>query len=359
MSGCHVVADWQMTKSKVNKINYRWEISNFANSGVCSTSEICSCICSSVTTYYHYWKLDMVTDDDGFLCVEVRQCEPCEDSQQWSMVNCSMQAALGLCICDANNTEVRGVEFAEVPYHFVIVGDVLRTRLIRRDVVLEYPDRYLPGGKLTVLCTLHYLGPETYAADKLKELVPVVPNPEIVSCMGNVLAGGQFSDVAVVAEEREFPVHRAILAERSDVFGAMFDVDMTEKQNKRIVIEDLSADAVSDLLNFIYTDSAPNINKLAAELLVAAEKYNIARLKAVCEAELATSLNVDNVIGRLIASETYRADQLKAATLHWIGKHAPEVVETTSWKSLCQDHPTLVADVCEQFASYIKLRLGL
>ena len=172
--------------------------------------------------------------------------------------------------------------------------------------------------------------------------------------MANVLAEGRFSDVIVVAEEREFPVHRVILAQRSDVFRAMFDVDMTEKQNKRVVIEDLSADAVGDLLTFVYTDSAPNVNKLAMELLAAAEKYNIPRLKAVCEAELAKSLNIDNVIDRLLDSETYRADQLKAAALHWIRKHAPEVVQTTSWKSLCKEHPALVAVICDLFAGYIK-----
>jgi len=206
-----------------------------------------------------------------------------------------------------------------------------------------------------VLCTLHYLKPKTYAADQLKEPLPVVPPREIDSSfMGKVLAEGRFSDVVVVAEEREFPVHRAILAQRSDVFRAMFDVDMTEKQNKRVVIEDLSADAVSDLLTFIYTNSAPNVNMFAMELLAAAEKYNVPRLKAVCEAKLAKSLNIDNVIDRLLESETYRADQLKAAALHWISKHAPDVVETTSWKSLCDERPALVAVICEQFASYIK-----
>ena len=294
----------------------------------------------------------MVMDGDGLLWVELRQYE---NYSQCKVVTSKTQAALGLYISAANNTIVHGVVSMEVPYHFVMIGDVLRTKLIKRDVVLENPDRYLPDGKLTVLCTLHYLEPETYAADQLKEPLPVIPQPEIASsAMGNVLAEGRFSDVVVVAEEREFPVHRVILSQRSDVFRAMFDVDMTERQNRRVVIEDLSADTVSDLLTFIYTDSAPNVNKLAMELLAAAEKYNISRLKAVCEAELAKSLTVDNVIDRLLESEKYRADQLKAAALHWIGKHAPDVVETTSWKSLCEEHPAWVTVICKQFASYIK-----
>ena len=351
---CQAVADWLTTKSKVIKVNYRLEITNFTS--ILTRGETTWSSVLRVSGTEKYWKLDMVTDRDGFLCVEVRQCQVRNFHLNIpNVVYSETQAAFNVCICDANDTKVRGVEYTEVFRRFVRVGEVLRTRLIRRDVVLGNPDRYSPGGKLTVLCTLHYLNPKTYAADQLKEPLPVVPPREIDSSfMGKVLAEGRFSDVVVVAEEREFPVHRAILAQRSDVFRAMFDVDMTEKQNKRVVIEDLSADAVSDLLTFIYTNSAPNVNMFAMELLAAAEKYNVPRLKAVCEAKLAKSLNIDNVIDRLLESETYRADQLKTAALHWIGKHAPDVVETTSWKSLCDERPALVAVICEQFASYIK-----
>lgn len=134
----------------------------------------------------------------------------------------------------------------------------------------------------------------------------------------------------------------------------MFEADMTEKIDKRVEIKDLSADAVNGLLTFIYTDSVPTIDVLAPELLVAAEKYNIPRLKAVCEAELAEHLNLDNIIERLIESEMHRAFQLKEAALHWISKHAADVVATPSWKPFTQQHPGLVTDICEQLANYVK-----
>ena len=231
-------------------------------------------------------------------------------------------------------------------------------KLIRQDIVLGDRQRFLEKEQqLNLLCTLHYLQPETctYAVDQLEVPLPVVPPPVMGSGMGNMLTEGLFSDVTVVADERKFPAHRAILAQRSEVFRKMFEVNMTEKHNQHVVIKDLSADAVSDLLTFIYTDAAPNIKEVAPELLAAAEKYNISRLKAVCEEELAKSLDVDNVINRLIASEMYRAFQLKDAALHWISKHAPDVVKTASWKPFCEQHPELVTAICEQFASYIEM----
>ena len=342
------VSDYTVTtKSKVRKIEYRWEIPNFDHVILSDDWEWDEYwerkkgagISASGTDVH--WQLRMVRDSNGFLDVEIRH-----DSVYTTVADSKMQIYLAVCICDANNTKVFGNEFREVPRRFMTVGNGLRYRLIKRDIILSDPPRYLPGGKLTVLCTLHYLQPEAYT--------DTMDQPEMVSCMGNVLNEGLFSDVIVVADEREFPVHRAILAQRSNVFRAMFEVDMAEKRDNRVVIEDLSASAISDLLTFIYTDSAPNIKELAQELLAAAEKYNIPRLKAVCETELAKCLNIDNVIDRLIESETYRAFQLKDAALQWIAKHAPDVVNTESWESFSEQHPELVAVICKQFASYIK-----
>jgi len=171
------------------------------------------------------------------------------------------QASLSVCIICA------AVGFTEVPRYFKEVGQGgIQVKLIRRDVVLRNAGHYLPDGKLIVLCTLHYLEPGTYDADQVKEPVPVVPPSELASCMNNVFTKGDFIDITVFAGEREFPAHRAILAERSDVFRTMFDTDMIESRTNSVSIEDMSADAVEDHLTFIYTDSATNISENAMVL---------------------------------------------------------------------------------------------
>jgi len=90
------------------------------------------------------------------------------------------------------------------------------------------------------------------------------------------------------------------------------------------------------------------------ELLKASDKYNIPRLKAVCEAELAKSLDIDKVFDILIASDMFKAVQLKDAAMHWAAKHAPELMKTKSWEDLNKEHTGLVKDVSEQFAEYIR-----
>lgn len=217
------VTDYNLTtKSKVVKIEHRWEIPDFLGK-ICEDWTNIDGPVISATESNVYWKLQLMPDSDGFLCVVVRQCER---QQQRNAIaynpqpTSNMKFYLVTYICDSNDTKVLGVGFTENPGRFVIVGQGCRWELIRRDVVLKDLERYLPDGKLTMLCTLHYLQPletPTYAADQLKVPSPVVPPSEIVSCIASMFTGGLFSDVIVAAGEREFPAHRAILAQRSGV----------------------------------------------------------------------------------------------------------------------------------------------
>jgi len=336
---CPARTHWLMTKSKVTKIDYTWTIAGFTNlvregwSGIIGPT-IYARRCNVK------WSLRMVPDSEGYLCLEIQS-------------KVSVEAAVNACIYDVNKTKICSFGYTDTPIKFQPAGNGLRSRLISRAEILKNSDRYLSGDKLSVLCTLHYLQSETYAADQVKKPSVSVPPPDKASFMENVLTVGQFSDVVLVAEEREFTAHRAILAERSDVFQAMFHADMEEKRSSRVVMQDMTADAVSDLLTFIYTDTAPNVKTLALELFEAAEKYNIVRLKAVCEAELAEHLDINNIIDRLIRADRYGAGQLREAALYWITKHAPDITKTEHWETLCEKHPDLVKIICERLASYI------
>jgi len=87
-----------------------------------------------------------------------------------------------------------------------------------------------------------------------------------------------------------------ILSSRSPVFAATLEHDMKEKQEKRVNIEDLCSEAVKNLLQFVYTDEVSNISKMALELLPAANKYDTARLKTLCEEAAMSNLQVDNFL---------------------------------------------------------------
>ena len=330
MEMCSCSTECPATTSQVTEFQYTWTIANFNPYGR-QFPIVGPTICAEGSNVQ--WTLSMIVDHDGYLCLEIRSSPPTE-------------ANVSAWVYDANN---RQIEYTGAPNTQPTGNGVRRSRLIERGDILHNSHRYLSDGKLSVRCTVRYL-----QRAQLKEPVIVVPPPEKAPFMENMLAEGLFSDVILEADKRQFPAHRVILAGHSEVFRAMFHADMEEQRTSRVVIEDLSADAVSDLLTFMYTDTAPNVDKLALELLEAAEKYNIVRLKAVCEAELAKHLDIDNVIDWVILADTYRADQLKEAALHCITKHASDIVATEHWETLCKEHPGLVKIICERFASHMK-----
>ena len=54
----------------------------------------------------------------------------------------------------------------------------------------------------------------------------------------------------------------------------------------QVTIKDIPSDVVAEMLLFIYTGNTPNLNKLAGDLLGAAEQYQLEMLKDICEEKL-------------------------------------------------------------------------
>lgn len=67
----------------------------------------------------------------------------------------------------------------------------------------------------------------------------------------------------------------------------MFEHDMEEKKNSRVEVKDVEPEVMAELLRFIYTGkTATNLDSMAAELLAAADKYALERLKVRLDSQL-------------------------------------------------------------------------
>ncbi|CAH8588800.1 unnamed protein product [Schistosoma curassoni] len=117
---------------------------------------------------------------------------------------------------------------------------------------------------------------------------------------------------------RQFEAHKAILAARSPVFAAMFGHGMEESRANRVEITDMEPDTVAEVLRYIYTGQVVGMNRLAHELLAAADKYQLERLKTMCEEALVESLSVENACDIFGLADMHNAEQLKAHTLEFI-----------------------------------------
>ena len=131
-----------------------------------------------------------------------------------------------------------------------------------------------------------------------------------------------------------FYAHKAVLAARSPVFAKMFEHDLQESTTNSVTLSDITPEVFKELLTYIYTGQAPNIQVLAGDLLNAAEKYQLDHLKVMCERQMSYGLQVDNAAETLVLAHTYRANQLKKNALMYIIKHRNEVRETKDWEKV-------------------------
>lgn len=67
-----------------------------------------------------------------------------------------------------------------------------------------------------------------------------------------------------------------LLAARSPVFAAMFEHEMEERKHNRVEITDVDHEVLREMLRFIYTGKAANLEKMADDLLAAADKVRLA-----------------------------------------------------------------------------------
>lgn len=172
--------------------------------------------------------------------------------------------------------------------------------------VLDEKNGFLSDGKLIIFCQVSVLGdilvqPTTM---QFKE-----PDCHLSDDFGMIFENKKFSDVILsVADGREFQVHKNILAARSPVFAAMFEHEMVECKENRVNINDVDYEVMHEVLKFIYTGKAENLDTAAAEMLAVADKYDLERLKFLCEKELCTNLSLENATKMLTLSDIYISD---------------------------------------------------
>jgi speckle-type POZ protein len=338
---------WCHTHLKVIKFSYIWVIENFSFCREDNGEALRSSVFASGQ------------DDNMKWCLRVNPKGLDEDSRDY--------LSLYLLLVSGNKSEVRSkFKFSilnnkgeerkamesQRAYRFVQGKDWGFKKFIRRDFLMDESNGLLPDDKLTILCRVSVVAdPVSTSGTYFSSPTPKVPEPTLHTDLGELLKSGLFSDVVLSVGSRLFKGHKVILAARSPVFSAMFEHEMTESRKGEVEITDVSEDVMAEMLQFIYTGTCTNLTTMADDLLAAADKYALERLKVMCEEALCNNLSVENSSETLILADMHSAQQLKAITIEYINSYASEVTETPGWTTLVQQHPNLVAEAFKALAT--------
>ncbi|XBI05063.1 hypothetical protein VPH35_133268 [Triticum aestivum] len=183
----------------------------------------------------------------------------------------------------------------------------------------------------------------------------MVPPSDMQQNFIDFLLAGEGTDVVFHVGGETFAAHRCVLAARSTVFRAALFGPMKEgtSTDTTVQIEDMDAAVFKAMLGFIYSDSFPtlvldeNEGDLLQHLLVAADRYNLTRLQAMCERELCEHIEVGTATTILALAEQHDCNGLRKACYKFL--QCPDnlraVVDTDGFDQLCRGCPSLMKDM--------------
>eukprot|EP00977_Amphora_coffeiformis_P016935 scaffold5364_cov164-Amphora_coffeaeformis.AAC.33 len=215
-------------------------------------------------------------------------------------------------------------------------------------------------------------------------LKPVsVPPTSLVRDMSRLLQQPELADVCFRVESCLVYANRAILAIRSEYFRVMLCGGMRESHNDRrrfqrspsanhmetegfddeiqnaeqphgnlteIDLPDVPYDVFMKVLEYLYTDSVQDVSlELGIQLLVASEQFMLDRLKSLCEDLIRHDIDVNNVLGILVAAHRHNASCLKGIALDFVILHLNETTIMTGLSELRQE-PDLLLEIIKRNA---------
>ncbi|KAM3278807.1 hypothetical protein ACQJBY_046224 [Aegilops geniculata] len=167
--------------------------------------------------------------------------------------------------------------------------------------------------------------------------------------LGDLLESKDAADLAFQVGGEIFHAHRCILATRSSVFKAELLGGMVESSGSLIEIQDMEPDVFEALLHFIYTGKvSPMIDVvMASHLLVAADRYNIARLKQICEEKLCCHIDSYMVATSLAIAEQHGFRRLKEACLRFLASpsNLEAMMASNGYEHLMSSCPSVLKEL--------------
>ncbi|KAM6913393.1 LOW QUALITY PROTEIN: speckle-type POZ protein [Lycodopsis pacificus] len=193
------------------------------------------------------------------------------DEESKDHLSLYLRAKFKFSILSAKGEETKAME-SQRAYRFVQGNDWRFKKCIRRDFLLDEASGLLPGDKLTLFCEVSVVQDSVNVSGQNTMDTVKVPDCRLAEELGDLWENSRFTDCSLCVAGQKFQGHEAILAARSPVFSAMFEHEMEESKKNRVEINDVEPDVFKEMMCFIYTGKAPNLDNMADDLLAAADK---------------------------------------------------------------------------------------
>ncbi|XP_014491066.2 BTB/POZ and MATH domain-containing protein 4-like [Vigna radiata var. radiata] len=218
---------------------------------------------------------------------------------------------------------------------------------------------FLKDDCLKIECTIGVVVTSCSDSSKLKK-IHVPDSGDMREHFGMLLDSRAYSDITFSVRGHKFHAHKLVLAARSKLFLTEFVNGREKDEHGHILVNDIEPRVFKALLHFIYRDSLIHDKELyksrwspyssvsetfAAKLLAAAEKFDLSRLKLMCESVLCNDISTDTVVNILLLADRNHATELKFACLKFAVQNLHAVMQSDCFKYLTQENPLLQVEL--------------
>lgn len=161
------------------------------------------------------------------------------------------------------------------------------------------------------------------------------------------------------AQPIEIRAHKCVLTARGEYFRGLFRKEtFTATNSGRVNVgKEFSEKSICAMLEFVYCNriySIPNFTvEEILELMNLSDRWILKDLKRLCEFELTTRMDLDNVARMYCASEACAAPSLSKYCIEFIMDNLREVTSNASFKKEMEHYPELLFPVLNRVADSI------
>lgn len=167
------------------------------------------------------------------------------------------------------------------------------------------------------------------------------------------------ADICILIEDLAFPCHKAMLKLRSEYFDIMFSGRFSEAYIEGsqvnypsvsldmpiIRISDISAEAFTIILEFIYTDVAAIPIDMAFEVLIAADRFMFHRLKSIAAIIITSEKTpIMDVYDLMRTAIDLGVDRIEQYCTKYLAEHLDDYIEDEEFKNLIKESANSIAD---------------
>eukprot|EP00511_Aplanochytrium_stocchinoi_P004742 CAMPEP_0204827086 /NCGR_PEP_ID=MMETSP1346-20131115/4640_1 /ASSEMBLY_ACC=CAM_ASM_000771 /TAXON_ID=215587 /ORGANISM="Aplanochytrium stocchinoi, Strain GSBS06" /LENGTH=576 /DNA_ID=CAMNT_0051955391 /DNA_START=968 /DNA_END=2698 /DNA_ORIENTATION=- len=172
--------------------------------------------------------------------------------------------------------------------------------------------------------------------------VDEIPISRLVPDLLEYVNNPSFADIEFIVEDEVIRAHK-IICRRAPYFDAMFSrSNFIESRQSKVNMKDIQIGPFLDILRYLYSDE---FHGDPLEVFELADRFGMERLKAICESEMFSVINLETVALVLYTANIHSANELRNAALKFILDNFDAVSKTEAFENVARADIELVIEI--------------